>query len=167
MALFNAVDMIVNNHFKAVNATESIWGCEWNNHFSVMNKTITSGLWIKQFKAVNTRIPLLPFPPLMAVCGLGFRNHTLGYGDRRPKSYPWLGKMDQNQSLYNRKYHQINHFGSNFAWNWSNLAQILSFAWKKNGGIRSKWPKFAENKGALATEPQPKLDPWLWKSSQK
>ena len=37
----------------------------------------------------------------------------------------------------------------------------------KNGGIRSKWPKFAENKGPLATEPQPKLDPWLWKSSQK
>ena len=37
---------------------------------------------------------------------------------------------------------------------------------KKNGGIRSKWPKFPENI-PLAMEPQPKLDPWLWKSSQK
>ena len=47
-----------------------------------------------------------------------FRNHTLGYGDRGPKSYPWLWKMGQNQTLGNRKYHKINHFWSNFAWNW-------------------------------------------------
>ena len=56
-----------------------------------------------------------------------------------------------------RKCHQINHFWSNFAWNWSNLPQILSYiSLKKNGGIRSK---FAENMVIpLATEPQPKLD---------
>ena len=60
------------------------------------------------------------------VCGPGFRNHTLGYGDRGPKLYPWLRKMGQNQTLDNRKYHQINHFWSNFAWT-SNLDQILSF----------------------------------------
>ena len=96
---------------------------------------------------------------LTRVCGPGFRNHTLGYGDRGPKSYPWLWKLGQNQTLHNRKCHQINHFWSNFAWNWSNLAQILSFASKQYVGIRSKWPKFAENI-PLATEPQPKLDPW-------
>ena len=43
-------------------------------------------------------------------CGPSFRNHTLGYGDRGPKSYPWLRKMGQNQTLNNRIYHQINHF---------------------------------------------------------
>ena len=43
---------------------------------------------------------------LTGVCDLGFRNHTLGYGDRG-----WLlRKMGQNQSLDNRKCHQINHF---------------------------------------------------------
>ena len=67
---------------------------------------------------------------LTGVCGQGFRNHTLGYGDWRPKSYPWLRKMGQNQTLDNRKCYQINHFRSNFAWNWSNLVQFLSFASK-------------------------------------
>ena len=101
---------------------------------------------------------------LTGMCGPGFHYHTLGYGDQGPKSYPWLWKMDQNQTLDNRKCHQINHFWRNFAWNWSHLAQICHLI--KNGGIRSKWPKYAENI-PLATEPQPKLDPWLWKSSQK
>ena len=64
-------------------------------------------------------------------CGAGFRNHILGYGDRGSKSYPWLRKMGQNQTLDDRKCHQINHFWSSFAWNWWNIAQILSFAWKK------------------------------------
>ena len=35
---------------------------------------------------------------------------------------------------------------------------------KKNGGIRSKWPKFTENIPS-AMEPKSKLDPWLRKSS--
>ena len=52
-------------------------------------------------------------------CGPGFHNHTLGYGDWRPKSFPWLRKMGQNQTFGNRKNYQINQFGSNFAWNWS------------------------------------------------
>ena len=102
---------------------------------------------------------------LTGVCGPGFCNHTLGYGDRGPKSYPWLWKMGQNRTLDIRKWHQINLFWSNLAWNWSNLVQILWFASKKNDGIRSKWPRFAENI-PLAMEPQPKLDPWLRKSSQ-
>ena len=68
---------------------------------------------------------------LTGVCSPGFCNHTLGYRERRTKSYPWLWKMCQNQTPDNRKYHQINHFWSNFAWSWSNLAQILSFASKK------------------------------------
>ena len=94
----------------------------------------------------------------MGVVRSGFWHPTLGYRDRGPKSYPWLRKMDQNQTLYNRKCQQINHFCSNFAWNWSNLAQILPFVSNKNRGIRSKWPKFASNI-PLATEPQPKIDP--------
>ena len=53
--------------------------------------------------------------------GQVFRNHTLGYGDRGPKSYHWLWKMGQNHTLNNRKYHQINHSWSNFAPNWSNI----------------------------------------------
>ena len=47
-----------------------------------------------------------------------FRNCTLGYGDLGPKLYPWLRKMGQNHILDNRKCHQINHFWSNFAWNY-------------------------------------------------
>ena len=42
---------------------------------------------------------------LTGVCGPDFRNHTLGYGDRGPKSYPWLRTMGQNQTLDNRKCH--------------------------------------------------------------
>ena len=61
---------------------------------------------------------------LTGVCGSGFHNHTLGYGDRGPKSYLWLQKMSQNNTLDNRKCHQSNHFWSNISWNWSNLAQI-------------------------------------------
>ena len=50
------------------------------------------------------------------VCGPGFRNHSLGYGDRGPKSYPCLRKMGQNQTKPdNMKIHQINHFWSNYA----------------------------------------------------
>ena len=88
----------------------------------------------------------------------------LGYGNRWPKSYLWLRKMGQNQTLNNRKCHQINHFWSNFAWNWSNLSQILSIA-RKKCGIRSKC---AENI-PLATESEPKLgntrDIYLWYSN--
>ena len=49
---------------------------------------------------------------LTGLCGPGFRNHTLGYGDRGPKSsrYLWLRKMGENQTLHNRKCHQIDHF---------------------------------------------------------
>ena len=74
---------------------------------------------------------LLDFSGSTLQCGPRFCNHTLGYGDRGPKSYPWLRKMGQNKTLDSRKCHQINHFWSNFARNWSNLAQILSFASKK------------------------------------
>ena len=74
---------------------------------------------------------LLDFSGSTLQCGPGFCNHTLGYGDRGPKSYPWLRKMGQNKTLDSRKCHQINHFWSNFARNWSNLAQILSFAYEK------------------------------------
>ena len=52
---------------------------------------------------------------LTGVHGPGFHNHTLGYRDRGPKSYPWLRKMCQNQTLDNRKCHQVNHFWSNCA----------------------------------------------------
>ena len=81
---------------------------------------------------------------LTGVCSLSFPKHTFGYGDWGPKSYPWLRKMGQNQTLDKRKCPQINHLWSNFGWNWSNLAQILSNVYK-NCGIGSKWPKFAEN----------------------
>ena len=99
---------------------------------------------------------------LTGVCGMSCCNRTLGYGDRGPKSYAWLWKMGQNQTLDTRKCHQINHFWSNFACNWSNLAQILSFASKKCWNLF----KFAENI-SLAAEDQPKLEHWLRKSSQK
>ena len=39
----------------------------------------------------------------MRVCSPSFRNHNLGYGDRGPKSYPWLRKMGQNQNLDKKK----------------------------------------------------------------
>ena len=42
----------------------------------------------------------------------GFRNYTLSYGDRGPKSYSWLRKMGQSQTLDNRKSHQTNNFWS-------------------------------------------------------
>ena len=83
---------------------------------------------------------------ILGLCSPGFRNGTLGYGDRGSKSYPWLRRMGQNLTLDNRKYHQINHFWSNFAWNWSNLTKILLIA-LKNYLIRSKWPKFADSIG--------------------
>ena len=90
--------------------------------------------------------------------GVGGRNHTLGYAETEGQIVPLAMEMGQNQTL-GRICHQINQFWSNFVWNRSNLAQILSFASKnKNGGIRSKWPKFAENI-PLATEAQPRLDP--------
>ena len=54
---------------------------------------------------------------LKGVCGLDFPNHTLGYGDRGLKSYPWLWKMGQNQTLCNSKCHQINHFWSMISFN--------------------------------------------------
>ena len=70
------------------------------------------------------------------------------------------------QNLDNRNFHQIDDFLRDFARSWSNWAQFLSFASQNNDRIRSKWPKFAENI-PLAMEPQPKLDPWLWKSSME
>ena len=42
----------------------------------------------------------------------GFRNYTLSYGDRGPKSCSWLRKMGQSQTLDNRKSHQTNNFWS-------------------------------------------------------
>ena len=104
---------------------------------------------------------------LMGVCHPGFHNHTLGYGDWGPKSYPWLQKMGQNQTLDIRKYHLINHFWSNFAWNWSNLAKILSFSLKKMLELGQNGQNLLKKNLPLPTEPQPKLDPWLRKSSQK
>ena len=89
--------------------------------------------------------------------------------------YPWLreprariihlaiSEMGQNQTLDNRKYHQINLFWSNFAWNWSHLAKF-GICYNKNGGIRSKWLKFAENIGYEASA---KIHPWLRKLGSK
>ena len=100
------------------------------------------------------------------MCGPGFRNHTLGYGDRGPKSYPWLWKVGQNQTLDNRKYHQKNPTFEAILYEigqiWPKFCDLL----QKNSGIRSKWPKFAKNI-PLATESQPKLDHWLWKLGSK
>ena len=36
---------------------------------------------------------------LTGVCGPGFRNHTLGYGDQGTKSYPWLRKWVKMKPL--------------------------------------------------------------------
>ena len=78
--------------------------------------------WFNPYHDKPMKICILPGGVLQkiltGVCGPGFRNHTLGYGDWGPKSYPWLWKMGQNRTFDNRKYHQINHFWSNFAWNW-------------------------------------------------
>ena len=90
---------------------------------------------------------------LMGVWPGFLQPYTLGYGDRGLKSIPWLQKMGQNQSL--DILHEIGQI-------WPNSCYLL----RKNGGIRSKWPEFAENI-PLVTEPQPKLDPWLLESSQK
>ena len=70
------------------------------------------------------------------------------------------------------KCHQINHFWSNFAWNWSNSAWILSFAsekwWNqvKMAKISQKYIlgyRASAKIRPLATEISPKRDPWLRK----
>ena len=77
---------------------------------------------------------------LTGACGPGFHNHTLGYGDRGP---------------FEAILHEIGQI-------WPKCCHLL---WK-DSEIRSKWPKFVEDI-PLAMEPQPKLDPWLWKSGSK
>ena len=101
-------------------------------------------------------------------CAPGFRNHTLGYTetDRGPKSYPWLWKMGQNQTLDNGKVTKLTTFEA--------ILHEIDQIWPKSCHLlRKKWwnyvkngKKLAENM-SLAMEPQLKLDPWLWKSSQK
>ena len=120
---------------------------------------ILQGHWIQQWRTLHVA-------SVATLTALDAWGSTLGSRDRGPKSYPWLRKMGQNQTLDSKKCHKIKHFWSTFAWNWWNLAHTLSFASKENGEIRSKWPKLAENI-PLAMEHQPKLDPWLRKSSQK
>ena len=80
----------------------------------------------------------------------------LGYGDQGPKSYLWLRKMGQNQTLNNRKCHQINHFWINHFW--SILHGI--------GQICHKSCQLLEKKKVELGQNLPKIYPWLRSLSQ-
>ena len=88
---------------------------------------------------------------LRGVRGLGFCNHTLGYGDQGTKSYLWLRKWVKMKPLIIGNITKLTNFEAilhEICQIWYKFCHLL----RKNGGIRSKWPKFAENI-PLATEP--------------
>ena len=133
-------------------------------------------LWSCDNKCISNKLPLLKrnFAPglmnmmYLARGGVGgvlqknwqgcsarvLCNHTLGYGDRGPKSYPWLRKMGQNQTLDNGKYHQINHFFKRFCMNLVKLGQNLVICFEK-------MMELGQNVQNLL-----KIYPWLWNLSQ-
>ena len=84
---------------------------------------------------------LQPYPSAMETEG---QNHILGYGKCvkiKPLTIGNITKLTTFEAIL----HEIGQI-------WPKFCHLL----KKNGGIRSKWPKFAENI-PLAMEPQPKL----------
>ena len=101
---------------------------------------------------------------LTGVCSPGFatiplametegQNHTLGYG-KWVKIKPMTTGNITKLTTFEAILHDIGQM-------WPKFCHLL----RKNAGIRSKWLKFPENI-PLATEPRPKLDPWIRKSSQ-
>ena len=83
------------------------------------------------------------------------QNRTFGYGKwvhTKPLTIGNVTKLTNFEAILHKIY-QI----------WPKSCHLLR---KKSGGIRSKWPKFAENI-PLATELHLKSDHWLRKSSQK
>ena len=102
---------------------------------------------------------------LTGVCGPGFRNHTLGYGDQGPNHTLGYGKWVKIKPLTIGHITKLTTFEAilhKISQIWPNFCHLLG----KNARIRSKWSKFAENI-PLATEPQPKLDHWLRKLGSK
>ena len=88
------------------------------------------------------------------LCGPGFHNRTLGYGDRGPKSYPWLRKMGQNQTLTVGNVTNLTTFEA--------LLHEIGQIWPKSCHLlRKKMVEFGQNGQNLL-----KIYLWLWTSAK-
>ena len=109
-----------------------------------------------------TSIPLRKI--LTGVCGTGFRNHTLAYGVRGPK--PCQRKLGQNQNFTIGNATKLTTFEAILHEIGQILPKCCYLLRKKPVGIRSKWPKFAENI-SLWLRSLSKKNPWLRKLGSK